>query len=159
MTFPLSNSVLTSSERLHRQPGPCEKRHIFRSAPLLHVLQVVLFKLGERNKTLHHSLVLNVNLAESKSKKNQKLYLLRISCASAATLLMPDVSVYHAPLGVVGFTGGIEMDVFLVELSVVHVRFLHNLEKQMRQMRQALGAAFNPNIFLQVQKGGMMTKI
>lgn len=72
---------------------------------------------------------------------------------------MPDVSVYHAPLGVVGFTGGIEMDVFLVELSVVHVRFLHNLEKQMRQMRQALGAAFNQNIFLQVQKGGVMTKI
>lgn len=65
---------------------------------------------------------------------------------------MPDVSVHHAPLGVVGFTGGIEMDVFLVELSVVHVRFLHNLEKQMRQMRQAPGAAFNQNIICRFRK-------
>lgn len=44
------------------------------------------------------------------------------------------------------------MDVFLVKLSVVHVRFLHNLEKQMRQMRQALGAAFNQNIICRFRK-------
>lgn len=65
---------------------------------------------------------------------------------------MPGVTVYHAPLGVVGFTGGIEMGVFLIELSVVHVRFLHNLERQMRQMRQAFGARFKQNIVCRFRK-------
>lgn len=86
--------------------------------------QVVLFQLREGNKTLHHSLILDINLTESKSKINSCSY------TSAVTLRVPDELVYHAPLGVVRFTGGIKMDILLIELSVVHVRFLHDLEKE-----------------------------
>lgn len=108
------------------------------------MLQVVLFQLREGNKTLHHSLILDVNLTESKSKINSCAYI------SAVTLR---VRVYHAPLGVVRFTGGIKMDVFLIELSVVHVRFLHDLEKENRSDCQALNAALSQNINLQGQRG------
>lgn len=111
------------------------------------MLQVVLFQLGEGNKTLHHSLILDVDLTESKSKINSCAY------TSAVALRVPDELVYHAPLGVVRFTGGIKMDVFLVELSVVHVRFLHDLEKENRSDCQALNAALSQNIVLQGQRG------
>lgn len=107
------------------------------------MLQVVLFQLREGNKTLHHSLILDVNLTESKSKIN--------SCAYTSSTAIPDELVYHAPLGVVRFTGGIKMDVFLIELSVVHVRFLHDLEKENRADCQALNAALSQNIILQGQ--------
>lgn len=38
-------------------------------------------------------------------------------------------SAYHAPLGVVWFAGCIIMHIFPVKLSVVHISFLHNLER------------------------------
>lgn len=111
------------------------------------MLQVVLFQLREGNKTLHHSLILDVNLTEGKSKINSCAY------TSAVTLRVPDELVYHAPLGVVRFTGGVKMDVFLIELSVVHVRFLHDLEKENRADCQALNATLSQNIILQGQRG------
>lgn len=36
--------------------------------------------------------------------------------------------VYHAPFGVVWLTAGVEVDVFLIKLCVVHVRFPHDLD-------------------------------
>lgn len=105
------------------------------------MLQVVLFQLREWNKTLHHSLILDVNLTESESKINSCTY-----TSSAVTLRVPDDLVYHAPFGVVRFTGGVKMDVFLIELSVVHVRFLHDLEKENRADCQALNAVLSQNI-------------
>lgn len=67
---------------------------------------------------------------------------------------MPDAGVHHAPLGVVGFTGSIVVDVFLIELSVVHVRFLHNLGEQMQQIRPACGEASHQNIICRFSTAG-----
>lgn len=61
---------------------------------------------------------------ENKISLNAGLLLLLV-----IVLLLPEW-VYHAPFGVVRFTVGIEMDVFLVKLSVVHIRFLHNLVRR-----------------------------
>lgn len=55
--------------------------------------------------------------------------------------LIPEF-VYHAPLGVVCFTAGIKMDIFLIKLSVVHVRLLHNLEKRKYSRTSRPGCSF-----------------
>lgn len=54
----------TGGERLHREPSPCKKRHVLEGPPLSAMLQVVLFKLRQRKKTLHHPLILDVYLRE-----------------------------------------------------------------------------------------------
>lgn len=53
------------------------------------------------------------------SKKN--------SSACSNVRHQPHLLVYHAPFGVVWFTAGVKVDVFLIKLCVVHIRFLHDL--------------------------------
>lgn len=55
---------LTGGQRLHGEPGSGEERHVLQRTSLSTVLQVVLLKLWQRDETLHHPLVLNVNLRE-----------------------------------------------------------------------------------------------
>lgn len=58
-------SLHTSGEGLHRKPGPCKEGHILQGPTLGPMLQVILFKLGQRKKTLQHSLILDVHLRKT----------------------------------------------------------------------------------------------
>lgn len=81
------------------------------------MLQVVFLQLRPGNKTLRHSLKLNINLRVVKQGQ----------CSVIPNKRSVVFFVYHAPLGVVRFAGGVVVDVLPVELGVVHVGFLHDL--------------------------------
>lgn len=65
---PLGWARLTGGQRLHGEPGSGEERHVLQRTSPSTVLQVVLLKLRQRDETLHHPLVLNVNLRTHKKK-------------------------------------------------------------------------------------------
>lgn len=117
----------TSGQGLHREPGPCKKHHVLQRPSLCAVLQVVLFQLRQRKKTLHHSLILHIHLTERKNKLS--LHTLLIILDEHLMFAVPPLF-YHAPLGVLSFAGCIVMDIFVVKLSVVHIGFLNDLEKK-----------------------------
>lgn len=118
-THPLGWARLTGGQRLHGEPGSGEERHVLQRTSLSTVLQVVLLQLWQRDETLHHPLVLDVNLRE-RIKKPSSL------CSNMRTLTC--FLVYHAPFGVVRLAAGVKVDVFLIKLCVVHIRFLNDLD-------------------------------